>query len=75
MLKLSYEVGYIVTAVMIWTMYTSRHYSLRVAFLFQNILFFTDNTLIYFFLTFLLFTLMRVQRESEQADAATTVVA
>lgn len=75
LLKLSYEVGYIVTAVMIWTMYTSRHYSLRVAFLFQNILFFTDNTLIYFFLTFLLFTLMRVQRESEQADAATTVVA
>ena len=38
-----------------------------------HVLFFTDNTLIYFFLTFLLFTLMRVQRESERADAATVV--
>jgi hypothetical protein len=73
LLKLSYEVGYIVTALTIWTMYTSRHYSLRVAFLFLNVLFFTDNTLIYFFLTFLLFTLMRVQRESEQANEASRV--
>ncbi len=70
LLKLSYEVGYIVTAVVIWTMYMSRFYMIRVAFFFLNVLFFTDNTLIYFFLTFLLFTLMRIERESEQAHAA-----
>lgn len=72
LLKLSYEVGYIVTAVVVWLMYSSRHYMVRVGFFFQNILFFTDNTLIYFFLTFLLFTLMRVQRESEQEHAIAT---
>jgi hypothetical protein len=74
LLKLSYEVGYIVTAVVIWMMYVSRHYILRATFFFLNILFFTDNTLIYSFVTFLLFTLMRTQRESEQADAATVLV-
>lgn len=73
LLKLAYEVGYIVTAVMVWVMYTARSYAVRVAFFFQNILFFTDNTLIYFFFTFFLFTLMRTQRESEQAHAAPVV--
>lgn len=63
LMKLAYEIGYVFTAVTIWFMYSSRHYMLRVGFLFVNVMFFTDNTLIYFFFTFFFFLIMRMQRE------------
>ena len=40
------------------------HYMTRVAFLFLNVLFFTDNTLIYYFFLFFLTLLMRLEREN-----------
>jgi len=63
LMKLAYEIGYVFTAVTIWLMYSSRHYMLRVGFLFFNVMLFTDNTLIYFFFTFFFFLIMRMQRE------------
>lgn len=64
LLKLCYEVGYIVTIGVIISMYSSKHYMTRVAFLFLNVLFFTDNTLIYYFFLFFLMLLMRLEREN-----------
>lgn len=63
LLKLSYEIGYVFTAVVICLMYSTKNYMVRVAFLFFNILFFTDNTLIYYFFLFFLVLMMRLERE------------
>lgn len=66
LLKLCYEIGYICTAAVFWLMYAPRSYMIRVAFFFQNMLFFTDNTLIYFFLTYFIFLLMRIHRDEDE---------
>ncbi|MEC5384400.1 hypothetical protein VVD49_01625 [Uliginosibacterium sp. H3] len=50
LLKIFYEYGVLFYAIFIWLMYSSRRYSTRIAFLFMNVLFLTDNTLIYYFL-------------------------
>ena len=63
LLKLSYEIGYVFTAVTICLMYSTKNYMHRVAFLFFNILFFTDNTLIYYFFLFFFVLLLRLERE------------
>lgn len=70
LLKLAYEIGYVFTLAAICLMYTARDYMLRVGFLFFNVMFFTDNTLIYFFFTFFFFLIMRMQREGRIETAS-----
>lgn len=62
-LKLCYEVGFLATMVIIWFMYACKHYMLRVGFWYFNILFFTDNALIYFVFTAFFFLILRLERE------------
>lgn len=49
LVKILYEYGLVAWVVIIGLMYRSARYALRVAFLYVNILFVTDNTLIYAF--------------------------
>jgi hypothetical protein len=53
LLKIFYEYGFIIFCLFIGYMYSARRFSTRIAFLFMNVLFLTDNTLIYAFVLFL----------------------
>ncbi|MFL9710292.1 hypothetical protein [Methylobacillus sp. Pita1] len=59
LVKLFYEYGLLFYILMISLMYTARNYVTRVGFLFLNILFLTDNTLIYYFLLFIFICCVR----------------
>ncbi len=59
LVKLFYEYGLLFFALIIALMYTAKNYVARVGFLFFNILFLTDNTLIYYFLLFVFICCVR----------------
>jgi hypothetical protein len=63
LVKIIYEYGYLVFCGVIWLMYSCRDYKVRVLFLYINVLFFTDNTLIYSFFIFLFVALARFIQE------------
>ena len=48
-LKIVYEYGAVIFCFFIWLMYSAKSYLTRIAFLYMNILFISDNTLIYSF--------------------------
>jgi hypothetical protein len=50
LVKILYEYGLVIFCAVIWFMYSGKDYRLRVLFLYLNVLFVTDNTLIYAFL-------------------------
>lgn len=58
-LKLLYEYGVIFSCFFVWLMYSAKSFATRVAFLYMNIIFLTDNTLIYAFMLFLFVYLAR----------------
>ncbi len=65
LLKILYEYGFLVFGIFIALGYSSRHLSLRLMFLYANIVFISDNVLIYHFFTFFfcMFGLVLAQRE------------
>ena len=50
LIKIFYEYGFVFYCIFIGLMYSAKKYATRIAFLFMNVLFITDNTLIYYFL-------------------------
>lgn len=67
-LKLFYEYGIFFSCFFIWLMYSVKNFSTRIAFLFMNVLFLTDNTLIY---AFMLFLFVYLNRHMEKRQPAT----
>lgn len=52
-LKIFYEYGLVFYCIFIGLMYSAKRFSTRIGFLFMNVVFLTDNTLIYAFMLFL----------------------
>lgn len=52
LVKLLYEYGVVFFMIFIGLMYSAKKYATRAGFIFLNVLFLTDNTLIYYFLLF-----------------------
>ncbi len=72
LLKLVYEYGFLFFMAFIWLMYSSRSYNTRLAFLLMNILFLTDNVLIYYFLIFFLVVCIRLFAVDEKSASPVT---
>lgn len=70
LLKICYEYGFLIFTIFIGSMYMSKSYSVRVACLFMNVLYATDNCLIYYFLLFPFIVLTRAAQEKEELEAA-----
>lgn len=68
LIKILYEYGALACVGLIYLMYSVKSYTLRILFLFINILFFTDNTLIYysFLIPFIAMTRMPAIERSEK---------
>ncbi|TSA13921.1 MAG: hypothetical protein D4R79_04225 [Comamonadaceae bacterium] len=52
LLKIFYEYGLVFFCIFVGLMYSARHFATRIAFLFMNIVFISDNSLIYSFMLF-----------------------
>ena len=65
LLKLLYEFGAAFYLLFVYAMYSARSYNVRAAFLFMNVMFITDNTLIYYFFLFFLMVCMRLYTARE----------
>ena len=63
LVKITYEYGYIFFLIFVWLMYSCKDYRLRTLFLYLNILYMTDNTLIYSFFLVIFVTLARLVPE------------
>lgn len=68
-IKIFYEYGLVFFSIFIGLMYSAKKFSTRIAFLFMNVIFLSDNTLIYAFVIFLFIYCVRYM-DDEQPQAA-----
>lgn len=66
LVKLVYEYGLLFFMVFIGLMYSAKNYFTRVGFIFLNVLFLTDNTLIYYFMLFIFIYCARLTTEAAE---------
>lgn len=69
-LKIFYEYGLVFYCVFIGLMYSAKRFSTRVAFLYMNVLFLSDNTLIYSFIIFFFVALARHMESDQRTPTA-----
>lgn len=73
LVKLVYEYGFVFFMIFIGLMYSAKKYFTRVGFIFLNVLFLTDNTLIYYFMLFIFIYCARMATDAaEQTNTITS---
>lgn len=72
-LKIFYEYGFVFYCIFIGLMYAAKRFSTRIAFLFMNLVFLSDNTLIYSFIIFFFIVLTRHMEREHPASSTSTL--